>query len=106
MLRNVPLMGQYDAGRGIHLESQIAWGINAAQALHGCIEGNEETDEGGGEWYDYKETGRTIDISRGGMTLGHSYSSSMFTEGIKYYGHDGRLGGGRKEEEEEKEEEE
>ena len=97
MLRNVSLMGQYDAGGGVHLDSETVWGMRASQALHHCIEGNEETDEGGGEWYD---------ISRGGMTLGHSYSSSMFTEGIKYYGHDGRLGGGRKEEEEEKEEEE
>ena len=83
MLRNVPLMGQYDAGDGVHLEAQTAWGIDAAQALRGSIEGSSGIDEG--VWVDYEEGPYTIRRSSGGMPLDHAYTKSMFTEGAKWY---------------------
>ena len=88
MIRCVPLMDQYSAGEGVYMDSETAWGMHAKQALHEYVEEREETYERG-EWYE--GTGGTIDLNSGGMPLGHSYTKSMFTEGVKWYGRDGLL---------------
>ena len=89
IIRGAPLMGhRYDAGEGIHLAQEAAFGMLAKQALHEYVEEREETYERG-EWYE--GTGGTIDLNSGGMPLGHSYTKSMFTEGVKWLGRDGWL---------------
>jgi len=94
MLRNVPLMGQYDAGAGVHLDPQVAFAIDASQALRESIRAPEQHDMREGDEYPpydghhneaYEESEQTIQWSTGGMPLNHKYTKSMFTEGVKWY---------------------
>ena len=91
IIRNAPLMGhQYDAGEGLYLSADAAWGIMCSQALHPYVNTSDATPRG--DWYDTSyEDAESIDLNNGGMPLNHNYYTSMYTEGVKYIGPDGKL---------------
>jgi len=97
ILRNVPLMGQYDTGDGIHLDAPQAFAVDATQALRDSIRVPPQQAMQDGYEYptyeehrdeEYEQTSHTIQWSNGGMPVDHNYTKSMYTEGVKWYDND------------------
>ena len=90
-IRDAPLMNHtYDTEQGLIVSADHYWGIMASQGLHGYRETCDERRPN--DWFNTQyEDAVSIDVKRGGMSINHDYTTSMYTEGTKYIDSDGRL---------------